>query len=254
MTIWQSIFLGLLQGLTEFLPISSSGHLILAEKIMGVSQDMFTNVMLHIGTLLAVCIVMRKYILQTLTDKRKLLRLIIATLPTLVIAAVVKFALDDSFLNSLVPIGFAVTICLLLAQHFFVPKKCTLAPTSLLVTGIVQGIAVLPGVSRSGSTICTMCLFGIDKKEAANFSFLMSVPIILGAAGVEVLQLIFSQETAEAVATVPTEWYCVVVAVVVSFVAAFFSLKFMLKIVEKAKLWVFALYLLIPLVVSFIVL
>lgn len=247
MNVWQSIFLGFLQGLTEFLPVSSSGHLILAEKILGIGEDTFLNVMLHLATLLAVIAVMRKQIAELFKFKNgKMLKLIIATLPTLAIAAVIKIFVSEDLLNGLLPIGFALTVVLLISQHFFAkPRLLSRKPLICLAVGAVQGIAVLPGLSRSGSTIAAMSLFGFTRNESAEFSFLLSIPVIICAAAVEIYEVAFTAFT--------ISWINLTVALICAFVSSIVSLRLMLKIVKRAKLWYFALYLLIPLTLSLLI-
>ena len=155
MTVLESIFLGLLQGFTEFLPVSSSGHLILAQKLWDIPGNLFFDVMLHLGTLLAVVIAMRKTIWQAIVNwkNKKLLYLIVASVPTFVIALLVKIFVPESLMTQLLPIGFALTIVLIVISHYLAKPKLRLEQSGFLpviITGLTQGIAVLPGLSRSG--------------------------------------------------------------------------------------------------------
>ncbi len=191
MTVLQSIFLGLLQGFTEFLPVSSSGHLLLAEKLFDIQAGLFFDVMLHLGTLLAVVISMRKCLWQTIrhpiADKR-FVYLVVASVPTFVIALLVKLFVPEAFLANLLPIGFALTIVLIIVSDRLSRPRLRLEQTGwlpVIITGVTQGIAVFPGLSRSGSTISTMKLFGVNASDAAEFSFLLSIPVILASAAVE---------------------------------------------------------------------
>ena len=175
MTVIESIFLGLLQGFTEFLPVSSSGHLILAQKLWDIPGNLFFDVMLHLGTLLAVVISMRKTIWQAIVNwkNKKLLYLVIASVPTCVIALLVKLFVAEDILSKLLPIGFALTIVLIVISHYLAKPKLRLEQSGVLpaiVTGLTQGIAVLPGLSRSGSTISVMKLFGV--KQALSYKTL----------------------------------------------------------------------------------
>jgi len=146
MNVWQSIFFGLIQGFTEFLPVSSSGHLLLVSALTGVECPLFMSVMLHVGTLFAVIIAYRKPLLQILrhpiSDKR-LLYLVIASIPTFIIAAAVKFFLPEGVDKYILPVGFALTAALLLLSSlnknkFSVGEKGVLP---LLITGVAQGMA-----------------------------------------------------------------------------------------------------------------
>ena len=251
MTVIESIFLGLLQGFTEFLPVSSSGHLILAQKLWDIPGNLFFDVMLHLGTLLAVVISMRKTIWQTIVNwkNKKLLYLIVASIPTFVIALLVKLFLPEDLMTKLLPIGFALTIVLIVISHYFAKPKLRLDQTGIvpaIVTGITQGIAVLPGLSRSGSTISVMKHCGTNASDSAEFSFLLSIPVILASAVVEIWE----------VATVPVNipWYCVAIGIVCAFLSGLVAVNMVMRAV-KTKSWIaYAIYLIVPLVVSLIVL
>ena len=253
MTVLQSIFLGLLQGFTEFLPISSSGHLMLAEKLFDVQAGLFFDVMLHLGTLFAVVIALRKSLWETICHpiaSKKLLYLVVASVPTFVIALVVKLFVSEALMQLLLPIGFALTIVLIVLSDKLSKPKMRLENTGwlpVIVTGVTQGIAVFPGLSRSGSTISTMKLFGVNASDAAEFSFLLSIPVILASAcgvGIEALTT--------PVAIPP--WYCIVIGIVAAFLSGLVSVYMVMRAV-KTKSWIwFAVYLLVPFTISLIVL
>ena len=262
MSIWVAIIFGIIQGLTEFLPVSSSGHLTLFNKLFGIQENtLLFAVLLHLATLFAVLFVLRKEIWLLIKNPlgREAKNLYIATIPTVVIVLLTKGFLEDSFSSAkLLPYCFLITAVLLLFTHFyekrrpinlnFYPKQGFLNNTkSSFIMGIAQGLAVLPGISRSGSTICAGLLAGEEKKRVANFSFLMSVPIILASMLWEILSGEFSQIASSEM----------VAPVLVSFFAAFFvgifSIKLMLKVVEKAKYYWFSLYLVCLAIFSFFV-
>lgn len=250
MTVIESIFLGLLQGFTEFLPVSSSGHLILAQKLWNIDGNLFFDVMLHLGTLLAVVITMRKTIWQTIVNwkNKKLLYLVIASIPTFAIALAVKLFVGEQLLSQLLPIGFALTIVLIVISHYFAKPQLRLEQTGVLpviATGIVQGIAVLPGLSRSGSTISTLKLFGTNASDSAEFSFLLSIPIILASGVAEIWEVSHS--------TVTIQWHCVIIGVICAFLSGLVAVNMVMRAV-KTKSWIaYAVYLVVPLVVSLIV-
>lgn len=253
MTLLHSIFLALLQGLTEFLPVSSSGHLVLAQKLWNVPSNLFFDVVLHFGTLLAVLVVYRSTIARLLKRpfSNKLLgRLLVASVPTFAIALVVKLFVPEHVLVGLLPIGFATTIVLIvLAENF---NKGTTGVENcswlaIVATGIVQGIAVFPGLSRSGSTICTMRLFGLDKGQSADFSFLLSIPVILASVVVESWEMATTGS-----GIVP--WYCIVVGVVVSFASGFVALNLVKNSLAQKGWMAFAVYLVVPFALSAITL
>ncbi len=252
MTILESIFLGLLQGFTEFLPVSSSGHLILAQKLWDIPGNLFFDVMLHLGTLLAIVITMRKTIWQTIVNWRnkKLLYLVIASVPTFVIALLVKLFAPEDLMTKLLPIGFALTIVLIVLSHYLSKPKLMLEQTGVLpiiVTGITQGIAVLPGLSRSGSTISVMKLFGTNASDSAEFSFLLSIPVILGSGVVEIWEVAQSP-------TIDIAWYCVAIGIVCAFLSGLVAVNMVMRAIKTKSWLVYAVYLIVPLVVSLIVL
>ena len=253
MTVLQSIFLGLLQGLTEFLPISSSGHLMLAEKLFDVQAGLFFDVMLHLGTLVAVVISLRHSLWETIRHpvrSKKLVYLVVASIPTFALALVVKLFVPESVMQLLLPIGFALTIVLIVLSDRLSKPRLRLEQAGWLpvvITGVAQGVAVFPGLSRSGTTISTMKLFGLNASDAAEFSFLLSIPVILAsAAGVGL-------EALTTPVTIP-HWYCTVIGIVAAFVSGLVSVYMVMRAV-KTKSWIwFAIYLIIPLTISLITL
>ena len=253
MTVLQSIFLGLLQGFTEFLPVSSSGHLMLAEKLFDVQGGLFFDVMLHVGTLLAVIIAMRHSLWQMVRHplaNRKLVYLLVASAPTFVIALLVKLFIPESFMQIMLPIGFALTIIIIVISDRLSKPRLRLEEAGFLpviITGVTQGIAVFPGLSRSGSTISTMKLFGVNASDAAEFSFLLSIPVILASAAVEGYEALTSNITIQ-------PWYCIVIGIFAAFLSGLVSVYMVMRAV-KTKSWIwFAVYLLIPFTISLIVL
>ena len=251
MTVLESIFLGLLQGFTEFLPVSSSGHLILAQKLWDIPGNFFFDVMLHLGTLLAVVIAMRKTIWQAIVNwkNKKLLYLIVASVPTFVIALLVKIFVPENLMTQLLPIGFALTIVLIVISHYLAKPKLRLEQSGFLpviITGLTQGIAVLPGLSRSGSTISVLKLFGVNSSDSAEFSFLLSIPVILASAVVEIW------EVAKVPVNIP--WHCVAIGIVCAFLSGLVAVSMVMKAVKRKSWIAYAIYLVVPLVTSLIVL
>ncbi len=252
MTTLESIFLGLLQGFTEFLPISSSGHLMLAQKLFDVDANLFFDVMLHVGTLLAVVIVLRKSLWQTLRHPiadRRFFLLVVASVPTFAIALAVKLLASESLMQKLLPIGFALTMVLIVLSQKLAKPTMRLDQTRwlpALVTGIAQGVAVFPGLSRSGTTISVLKFFGVNACDAAEFSFLLSIPVILASAVVETLQ---SLQT-----NVQVDWLCVAIGMAAAFVSGLVSIKTVLRAVQGKSWILFAVYLIVPLTLSLITL
>lgn len=245
MGLLQAAFLGLVQGLCEFLPVSSSGHLVLFQQLMGLQEgSQFFDVMLHLGTLLAVFIVLNKDIMLILKHPTgKTMRLlIVATLPTVVIALLLKKPLDAAFASGkYLGISFIFTAILLLVAENYGGGRRRLKDTKYSDTvkmGIFQGIALLPGVSRSGSTIAGGLLSGLDRNFVARFSFLMSIPAILGAVVLEGKDVIESGLS-------NINWAPIALGVAVAAISGVFAIKFMLRIIKKSSLKGFSIYLFI---------
>lgn len=197
MTILDAILLGIIQGLTEFLPISSSGHLVLAEHWLGVQPgDLSFEVAVHVGTLIAVGVFFRKQLWSLIKsaigqtedverlrmDRRLIMLLIIGTLPAVVIGLAFKSPIERIFSHPLAAaVALMVTGVWLLLMRAFTRRDRPLAPSNSFLIGIAQSVAILPGISRSGSTIATGVMLGVSPSVAAEFSFLLSVPAVLGA-------------------------------------------------------------------------
>ena len=261
MEIWEALVLGLAQGLSEFLPISSSGHLLILEKCGIGQENLFFNIMLHVGTLFAVLIALRKTWIPLLPfpcSKKKKSQIgnleiqtvfgglsaikidgcvVLACLPTVALAFVFKLLTPSLLDGKLLGCGFVLTAILLYLGENFKPTKSTLlTPKTSILTGVLQGIAVLPGVSRSGATISALTLQGIDKKAATTFSFLLSIPIIIGSALYESLDLITEKATLSISAS------AVVVGVIAAFLSGLAAIKFFLKLIEKHSMAGFIVY------------
>src|SRR3989344_1383992 len=182
MNIFWAILLGVIQGLTEFIPVSSSGHLVLAQQfIPGFSQPgILFDVVLHLATLIAVFYFFRKTILRL--SKNYLLLLVVGTIPAAMIGFFFQNQLEAMF-GSANTLGIELLITGLL--NVLVDKaktdKKAITPSNSFAIGIAQAVAIIPGISRSGATIFTGVRLGIDRKKAAEFSFLLSIPAILGA-------------------------------------------------------------------------
>ena len=248
----KAIVLGLVQGLTEFLPISSSGHLVLLGKLFDM-QDNFVllSILLHVATLFAVIFVFWKDVLSLIKKPFSPLgkKLIIATIPTVVMALLFKDFLKDSFGGVMLPICFMLTALLLLFSDLTYKKRSTeLSFKTSFIMGVAQGFAMLPGLSRSGTTISAGLFMGADKEETAKFSFLMSIPIIIASLVFEVYEIVSTG------IPVTLNIWTTLAGCVVAFVSGLFAIKFMLKIIKKASWKWFAIYLVMVAIISFIVL
>ncbi|MDE6302618.1 MAG: undecaprenyl-diphosphate phosphatase [Clostridia bacterium] len=239
MSWWEALILGIVQGASEFLPISSSGHLLLLEKL-GVGQEsLFFNIMVHVGTLVAVLIALRKSWWQIVRHpKQKMTGYIFcACVPTVVLALIFKYLAPSLLDGLLLGFGFVLTATLLIAAELLKPAQPTLLNTKKsILTGVLQGIAVLPGVSRSGATISALTVQGVDKSTAANFSFLLSIPIILGSAALEIVELARGGFNLD-IGIVP-----LVVGTVSAFVSGFIAITFFLKLIKRHSMIGFAIY------------
>lgn len=259
MTMIQAVLMGLLQGLTEFLPVSSSGHLIIGGELLEIQQTgILLEVCLHCGTLVAVCIFFRQQIYdiieslmavllrrktknEVVLQKRRhnlllLLYIIVACIPTGIIGLVLEHYSDVLFTSvKLVGALLLVTGAVL----WLTPRQPKKKPTHItvkksLIIGLVQGLAVLPGISRSGSTIATSLFLGISREDAAKFSFLISVPTILGATLLEALKLRGNGLSAE----LPPA----LLGAVVAGISGYFALRFLIGVLNRGKLYYFSIY------------
>ncbi|MBP5405473.1 MAG: undecaprenyl-diphosphate phosphatase [Clostridia bacterium] len=248
MTYLKAILLGLTQGLTEFLPVSSSGHLLLLEKLCFAPTSLFLNLVLHIATLLAVLIVMRREIRSILRHpfSSELKYICLASCPTVLIALLFSLFLPDLLTGAMLPFGFLLTSALLfLTESLSKGRGREIGVKNSLFTGVMQGIAVLPGVSRSGATICALRLTGVEGDQAAAFSFLLSLPVIAGGFLSEGIKSGFSVEGAA--------FPVVGAAFLAAFLSGLFAARFMLKRAKKGLL-PFAIYTLLIGAVSFFLL
>ncbi len=245
MSFWLAILLGAIQGITEFLPVSSSGHLLIAERIFGVEVDaLFLNVLLHFATLLAVLWYYRKTLWQMIKNPfcKMNLYLVIATIPAVVFVLVFGSLIEDMLsASSFVAIGFFVSAVLLSVGQLAyarLPER----PLDLklaLTMGVAQAFAVFPGISRSGTTFSFGLMAGAEKKSALDFSFLMSIPIIIASLCYE---LVFSKID---FSLVSTNWFAIATSFLVAFLTAILGIKVMQKLVRKINFWWFVPYLVV---------
>ncbi len=240
--------MGVLQGATEFLPVSSSGHLLLLEKLGIGEQNLFFNVMLHVGTLVAVLVAMGKDVSPLVKKPFQKCNgyLIVACLPTVALALVFEKLCPSLVDGAMLGAGFVLTsILLYVGENFKISQSAFLDNKKALLSGVLQGIAILPGVSRSGATISTLRLLGVDKENASRFSFLLSIPIIVGSALYESIPLMTGE------ATLSVDVLPLVLGMVFSFLSGLVTIKGFLKIIKKHSLLPFAVYtLLLGVVIS----
>ncbi|MBT8315083.1 MAG: undecaprenyl-diphosphate phosphatase [Maribacter sp.] len=244
-----AIILGIIQGLTEFLPVSSSGHLELGKAILGDNsvpeESLLFTVVLHFATALSTIVVFRKDVWEILSglfqfkwneETRFSLKIIISMLPATFIGLFFEEQLEAFFGGDIRFVGFMLLITAVLLYFADRAKDTDRKVTykNAFIVGISQAIAMLPGISRSGATISTSVLLGVDKTKAARFSFLMVVPLIIGKMGKDIMsgELSFESENTFAMG--------------VGFIAAFFAgmaaCTWMIQLVKKSKLTYFAIY------------
>lgn len=234
MSLYQSILLGTLQGLTEFLPVSSSGHLVLAQKLIpGFSQPgILFDVVLHAGTLFSVLIYFRKTILK-LTGSYLVL-LIIGTLPAVIFGLAFEKIIESFFLSTaVVGFGLMVTSYINFQTDKTKQNKEKITRGNSLIIGISQAIAMIPGISRSGITIYSGSKLGISKQKATEFSFLLSVPAIIGA---NILQIF---KNGLAIKALPVS-YCL--GFIAAFISGYTAINLALSFLRKNKFKLFAIY------------
>ncbi|MCL1924476.1 MAG: undecaprenyl-diphosphate phosphatase [Defluviitaleaceae bacterium] len=247
MTIIEALILGIIQGIAEFLPISSSGHLLLVQRIFGIEDNLLTfTIIVHIGTLIPVLIIYFNRVSGLIKKPFQLLTLllIIGTLPLVLLALFAGDFVDMIFTGDFIAFGFLITaIVLLITDKIFEGTKDIkdLTKKDALLVGLFQAVAIIPGISRSGSTILGGVLTGANKKTAANFSFLLSIPAIMGGMTLEIIRLIRED--------IPDIGFFFTAPVLIGFftsmIAGFFAIKIMLALVVKNKMKYFAYYLLV---------
>ena len=249
MAAWQAAVLGVLQGLAEFLPISSSGHLIIGEKLLGIaSTGMLLEVLLHVGTLFAVLIVFWgdfwSMICHPIKDIRFRL-LVIATIPAVVAALLFNDAIERLFTGWFLGVSFIITAVVLFAGESIQTRLAQRATDKVgygnaIAMGLMQAFAILPGVSRSGSTIVGGIATGLTRESAAKFSFMMSAVAIVGS-------LVFElKNTADAGGmAMSVSWQILAVGVLTAMVAGYIAIRWMLKLLRTVSLRPFGWYVLI---------
>ncbi|WP_442267734.1 undecaprenyl-diphosphate phosphatase [Tenacibaculum sp. ZS6-P6] len=249
MDILEAIILGIIQGLTEFLPVSSSGHLELVKAILGdnsVPKESLTfTVVLHFATALSTLVIFRKEVAQIFKglfqfkwneESQFSAKIVISMIPAVIIGLLFEEQLETFFSKNILLIGFMLlitAILLLLADKAKNTEK-NVSFSNSLVIGVSQAIAMLPGISRSGATISTSVLLGIDRTKAARFSFLMVVPLIFGKIAKDILGGDINFQSSEIVP--------ISAGFVAAFVTGLLACQWMIALVKKSKLSYFSIY------------
>lgn len=245
----RSIVLGIIQGLTEFLPVSSSGHLEIAKYILGdtslAEQSMLMTVSLHAATALSTIIVFRKDIARIILglfqkewneEKIFSLKIILSMIPAALVGVLLESEIEMLFDRRILLVSAMLVITgllLLLADRAKVTDK-KVSYRDALIVGISQAIAILPGISRSGATISTSVLLGIDREKAARFSFLMVVPLILGKMAKDIMDGSLSESSVQALP--------LIVGFIAAFLTGMLACIWMIRLVKDSKLRYFSVY------------
>jgi undecaprenyl-diphosphatase len=249
MEIINAIILGIIQGLTEFLPVSSSGHLEIAKAILGENkvgeESLLMTLVLHFATALSTIIIFRKDILEILSGLLQFknndsfwfsLKIVLSMIPAAFVGVFFNDEIEALFGGALTLVGSMLLVTgllLFLADKAKASAKKVGIKHAILI-GISQAIAILPGISRSGATISTAVLLGIDKEKAARFSFLMVVPLIFGKMAKDILSGDIQYET--------TTFIPLVIGFIFAFLTGMFACKWMIKLVKSSQLKYFAYY------------
>ena len=248
------VLLGLVQGLTEFLPVSSSGHLVFLDRIFDVETGnfLFVSIVLHIATLISVIILYYKQIWQLIKKpfSKETLLIVVATIPTVVIVLLFKGFFEDAFGGSYLSICFMITAIILMLTYFKTKSQNKMLYQNIsyknaVVIGVMQGFAVLPGISRSGSTISAGVLQGIDSEKATSFSFILSIPIILASLVYEIISCVYSGEQ-----FFVGSYINLIIAFIIALISGIFAIKIMKKIAKTGKYYWFSMYLCVIAIIS----
>jgi len=256
----EALILGIIQGLTEYLPVSSSGHLQIGQHLLGVNEvgGLTFDIVVHVATVLSTLVILWKEVTwifkglfkwngQLNAEQKYALNILISMIPIGIVGLCFKDYIDAIFQGSLTIVGVCllVTAFLLALTHFYKPQEREhISPLHAFIIGIAQAIAVLPGLSRSGSTIATGLLLGNSRKNLAQFSFLMVIPPILGEALLDFKHIVapsaeYIAEHGEA-ATIPT--LSLVIGFLAAFISGCFACKWMIAFVKQCKLIYFSIY------------
>lgn len=250
MGIIEAIILGIVQGLTEFIPVSSSGHLVLLHQAMGITENgLVFDVALHLGTLTALILYFHKDLHQLIlgilgkNDKKRLAWLIVlATVPAVIFGVLLQNAAESSFRSSgLVAFNLIWVACFMLLAEWYARRYerkrllSSLTKTDAAVIGLAQAAAIVPGISRSGSTITTGLFLGLDRVAATRFSFLLGIPITAGA----ILKVLSQGDTATYISNEP---YVFLVGIITALLSGLVAIQFLLRYLAKHSLALFAYY------------
>lgn len=259
MDVIEALILGLLQGLTEYLPVSSSGHLAIGAALFGIEgeENLAFTIVVHVATVFSTLVILWKEIAWIFKglfqgklneETRYVGNIIVSMIPIGIVGVFFKDQVEAIFGSGLTVVGccLLLTALLLTFSYYYKPKqKADISAKDAFIIGLAQACAVLPGLSRSGSTIATGLLLGDDKAKLAQFSFLMVIPPILGEALLDSLKMVKGEAVAGDIPALP-----LLVGFIAAFVAGCLACKWMIGIVKRGKLIYFAIYCAVAAVVA----
>lgn len=249
MDIFESLILGVIQGLTEFLPVSSSGHLEIGKAILGnqfeEKESLIFTIILHAATAMSTVFVFRKDILDILkglfqTDNNEArlfsLKIILSMIPAALVGLFFEDWIAALFNENLLLVGamLLITAALLFLADRAKETQNDVTNLNAILIGIVQAVAILPGISRSGATIATAVLLGLDRQKAARFSFLMVLPLIFGSMAKSILDFEGGEQN--------LEWLPISIGFIAAFITGILACQWMIALVKKSQLKYFSLY------------
>ncbi len=240
MTVLHAFLLGIVEGITEFLPISSTAHLLMTQHLLGIGMEQRTasfDIIIQLGAILAACFFFQKTILH---NRRKMMIACIGFLPTGIIGLMLHSIVKTFFFESMTLIGSSLLfggIAIVLCEYIVKRKESSIQAVSIvhaLIIGTIQSLALLPGVSRSAATIMTGLLLGITRKEIVEFSFLLAIPTMLAATGLDIVKHIdqFSQN----------DVWLIAIGFVMSFITAYCAIRWLLTFITQHTFMPFAIY------------
>lgn len=247
MNLLEALVLGLIQGLTEFLPVSSSGHLELGKTLFGINHEanFYFSIAVHGATVLSTIVVLWKEIMQLSVGFFKfrwndemvyISKIVLSMIPTAIAGFFLKDIVENFFTGNMISLGieFLITAFLMLMTLFIKPKEKPIGFIDSFIIGIAQAIAILPAISRSGATIATGLMLGNKKADIAKFSFLMVLVPVIGANLMEMRSGDFTTEG--------TSLTIILAGFITAFISGYFACKWMIKLVKKGNLFWFAVY------------
>ena len=249
MDYFEAFLLGVVQGLTEFLPISSSGHIEISKVILGSSFDknegLLFTIILHFATALSTMFIFRKDIINIFKglltkkwneSKKFSLSILISMIPAVFIGLLYEDFINSLFNGNLILVAamLYITGLLLFLSDFLKLKKKEITYKNSFIIGLAQAIAILPGISRSGATIATSVIMGIDREKAARFSFIMVIPLIFGSMFKSMIDYDFNFESFNILS--------LLIGFISAFITGLFACKWMIRLVKSSKLYYFSIY------------